>query len=98
MSLKNQLNRYTCQSCGGSIITIDRDEGTTPFMLGCRAKPGCKGMMQSSFYRGVEGEATFEWRKPTLEEHRKSSRAMQQHFEMGGLDIHPITVSASEKP
>lgn len=85
-----RLNKYTCKSCGGSIITVDRDEGVTPFMLGCRADPKCKGDMYSSFYREVHGEPTFEWRKPTLTEFRKSSRAMQQHFEDGGLDIHPI--------
>jgi hypothetical protein len=90
VSLQNQLNRYTCRECRGEIITIDRDEGTTPFMLGCRATEGCKGMMQSSFYRGVEGAPTFEWRKPTPHEFAKSSRAMQDHFNMGGLDIHRI--------
>lgn len=97
MSLKNQLNRYTCQKCNGQIVTIDRDDGTTPFMLGCRATAGCKGMMQSSFYRGVEGEPTFEWRKPTVKEIRKASPVMAQHFEMGGLDIHPIASSSVGK-
>jgi hypothetical protein len=90
VNLPSQLNRYTCQSCGGVIITIDRDEGVTPFMLACRAKPGCKGEMYSSFYRDVKGEPTFEWRKPTPDEYAKASPFMQQHFEMGGLDIYPI--------
>lgn len=88
-------NAYTCQTCGQTIITEDQDEGTTPFMLGCRATKGCKGMMQSHFYRGPTVEsaapATFAWRKPTLQEHRKSSRAMQQHFEMGGLNIYSLS-------
>lgn len=90
MSLANPLNRYVCPKCRGSIITVDRDEGVTPFMLGCRATAGCAGMMQSSFYRGVTGEPTFEWRKPTPDEIVRASPAMQDHFRMGGLDIHPI--------
>lgn len=85
-----RLNRYTCQSCGGSIITVDRDEGVTPFMLLCRAKPGCKGHMYSSFYKNVQGTPTYEWRKPTLAEFQKYPRAMQEHCKQGGLDIHPI--------
>lgn len=94
MSFQNQLNRYTCTSCEGHIVTIDRDDGTTPFMLRCRATDGCNGMMQSSFYRVPPyAVPTFEWRKPTYTEFRKSSKAMQQHFEMGGLDIHPIKQS-----
>lgn len=92
--MSERLNRYTCQTCGGSIITIDRDKGVTPFMLLCRAKAGCNGHMYSSFYRGVQGKPTFEWRKPTSAELAKSSLAMQQHFEQGGLDIHPIERSA----
>lgn len=85
-----RLNRYTCQKCSGEIVTVDRDEGVTPFMLLCRATADCKGHMYSSFYRGVTGTPTYEWRKATLTEFQKSSRAMQEHFKMGGLDIHPI--------
>lgn len=87
-------NAYTCQTCGKTVITEDADEGTTPFMLGCRATPGCSGMAQSHFYRGptVESDkaASFVWRKPTAAEYKKSSRGMKQHFDMGGLDIYPI--------
>lgn len=87
MSLQNPLNRYTCDTCRSSIVTVDRDEGVTPFMLGCRASPGCPGMMQSSFYRDVRGAATFEWRKLTPEQLIKASPAMREHARMGGLDI-----------
>ena len=30
-------NIYTCPKCGGQTVTIDVDEGVTPFMLRCRA-------------------------------------------------------------
>lgn len=88
--MSKRLNRYTCQKCGGQIVTVDRDEGVTPFMLMCRATGGCDGHMYSSMYRGVTGEPTYEWRKATPEEFAKASIAMKEHFSMGGLDIHPI--------
>ena len=85
-------NAYSCLQCGGTIVTEDRDEGTTPFMVGCKYKSGCQGMMQSHFYRGkiVESDhpAQFIWRKPTPQEYKKSTRAMKQHFDMGGLNIY----------
>jgi hypothetical protein len=90
----DKKNRYTCKTCGGNIITVDLDEGTTPFMLGCRATHGCRGMMQSSCYRGVTGEPAFVWRKPTADEYRCASLGMKEHFDQGGLDIHPITTES----
>lgn len=82
-----KLNRYTCDACQGTIVTVDLDEGTTPFMLDCRAKDGCKGSMRSSFYRGVTGEPTHAWRKPTAFEYKRASAAMRRHFDLGGLDV-----------
>src|SRR3974377_965449 len=32
----NGENVYTCRKCGGHTVTVDRDEGVTPFMIGCR--------------------------------------------------------------
>ena len=92
----SRLNRYTCQSCRGSIVTVDRDEGTTPFMLLCRATKGCHGHMYSSFYR-VDGAPApqYEWRKATPAEYSASDPAMRQHFDMGGLDIHPLSLEDS---
>ena len=57
-------NVYVCEKCGGYTVTIDVDDGVTPFMLGCRANmqeiildgkvvgfaPTCKGMAQSASY------------------------------------------------
>lgn len=84
-------NKYTCQKCGHHIFTEDRDEGTTPFMIGC-TKEGCGGTMESSCYRGrdiFDEPATFIWRKPTRKEYKRASPAMREHFDMGGLDMHP---------
>ncbi|MBW3637024.1 MAG: hypothetical protein KY445_11285 [Armatimonadetes bacterium] len=91
-------NRYTCKSCGGSIITIDRDEGVTPMFLRCRATSGCRGEMVSSMYRGVTGTPTFEWRKPTEVEYSRMQPEMKQHIDMGGLDIYPIQGNVTDRP
>lgn len=32
---KGKRNGYTCRSCGWRIVTVNRDAGVTPFMLGC---------------------------------------------------------------
>ena len=99
--MSNRRNAYICKTCNGVIITVDHDEGVTPFMLLCRATPKCKGAMYSQFYRGalVEGSlpAQFEWRKATYKEYAKASKPMQQHFDAGGLDIHPIAAGGKNE-
>ena len=92
MSFKDKLNRYTCRACDAFIVTIDREDGVTPFLIGCRATPGCNGLAQSSCYRGVPtwAEPSHEWRKPTPTELFKASKAMREHVAMGGLDIYPV--------
>jgi len=88
--MKARLNCYTYKRCGESFITIDRDEGVTPFMMNCRATPGCSGTSISSMYQDIEGEPSWEWRRPTPEEYEQMSPAMQEHIAMGGLEIYPI--------
>lgn len=94
---QNKKNRYVCQKCHKSIITIDKDEGITPFMIECKATENCDGLMYSSFYdKSLQNNPLlipmFEWYKPKNanhypEEHRE---IMQKHFDEGGLDIRPI--------
>lgn len=86
----DRLNKYTCKTCGGSIVTIDRDDGVTPFLMGCRASEICSGDMVSSFYRDVTGEPAYEWRKPTPAEYKQMSAAMRDHIDQGGLQIYRI--------
>ena len=92
-----RLNRYTCQKCHEFVVTVDLDEGTTPLMMLCRATKSCNGHMYSSFYR-VDGapEPQYAWRKPTAAEYAAASPAMKQHFDLGGLDIHPFTPAPTE--
>lgn len=86
MEKAGMINRYVCQECGESIITINADDGTTPFMIRCRATEGCGGVMQSSFYM-VSQKMTpqFEWFMPPIKDLKKYSRATREHIKKGGL-------------
>lgn len=82
-------NRYVCDTCGKDVITVNIDDGVTPFMILCKATPGCRGAMRSSFYQvPQELPAQFEWFRP--ESFKGYSRAMREHFENGGLDLREI--------
>lgn len=87
----NGKNRYTCDTCSKHVITEDRDEGTTPFTIRCKATLACNGIMVSSCYRGVANDEvpSFIWRKPTPSEISRATKPMLEHFAMGGLDIFP---------
>lgn len=85
------VNNYTCRACGGRIVTVNRVEGTTPFLVECRVKPGCQGLMQSGFYRCDQAEApTHEWYLPSLKWARRQGPDMLEHVKQGGLDLRPI--------
>ena len=86
-TLRRRLNQYTCDTCGGTITTVDLHEGVTPMFLNCRATEGCAGRMVSRIYR-VEGEPEpqFEWYKPD-----KPKKSDREYVELGGLLIRPVT-------
>ena len=97
-NLVGRENVYTCQKCGAILTTVDRDSGTTPFMLACRNRGphvACDGFMQSSFYpRGPRPAhipaPTHEWYKPKPTEVAQLDAASLQHVAMGGLLLRPI--------
>jgi hypothetical protein len=89
--MPEEKNRYTCQVCGGQIVTIDREVGVTPFMIKCRAPEGCSGDMYSAFYNEVNDEPTYEWRKPTVAEYEKLHPREKDHVDQGGLLIYKIS-------
>lgn len=83
---------YRCRKCGGQIVTMDVDQGVTPFLIGCRADADCDGNMESSFYRipnNPRNIVNFIWRKATAKEITRMDGWSQQHAEQGGLFLHP---------
>ncbi len=90
-SLVGRKNIYQCQECLGIIATVDRDAGTTPFMIGCQVRSGCRGRMQSAFYRVFDAiQPTFEWYKPDEVEIEKLDAGTRHHVDMGGLLLRRI--------
>lgn len=87
-------NVYSCETCGGHIVTVDRDPGVTPMFLGCRATDGCTGRMHSNGYPDPAtkpahiGPATWEWFRPAST--KGMSAGMRQHVEQGGLELREI--------
>lgn len=96
---ESRENVYTCKKCGGYTVTVDVNEGVTPFILRCRAsgKEGdCDGDAYSAMYPDGPRPAripppAWEWFKPTGSEYNKLSRAMKEHVDRGGLDIRRTT-------
>jgi len=84
-------NVYTCSSCKKTIVTVDRDEGTTPFILAfCKATSGCGGEMVSSFYTCNQSLAVqYEWFRPGPSMHL--SPATKEHVRKGGLILRSIS-------
>jgi len=96
--MRNQRNSYQCTTCHGIVFTEDKDDGVTPFMLGCRATDGCGGTMESAFYRLPDQAAKvrphYVWRKPTAKEYAALTTAMKAHIDQGGLDLYPLGPAA----
>src|SRR4051812_6698473 len=80
---QGQKNVYVCQTCGHNTVTIDRDDGTTPFLTGC-TKDGCKGTAQSRCYQVLEPLVpTHEWYRAKDDAHLLRHPAARRHHAMG---------------
>jgi len=89
MEHKGAKNRYDCQVCAKSIITINADDGTTPFMISCRATKDCNGAMYSAMYVIPQTLLPgFEWFKPkSLKGYDRYDR---EHVRKGGLILRKL--------
>jgi hypothetical protein len=94
--VKGAANIYTCTMCGGRTVTVDCDEGVTPFMIDCRASGedgDCDGMAQSSFYHVPPGTPPpqWEWYAPGEEEIERATPGMRWHARQGGLFLRKLS-------
>lgn len=87
---KGRKNIYTCDTCFDHIVTVDLEDGVTPFMLRCRATDRCKGMMRSSMYRVFDQtmKAGFEWFRPSIV--ALEPVGVREHVEKGGLLLRKV--------
>jgi len=84
---QGKKNAYRCAGCGHEIVTVDRDDGTTPFSMDCIA---CGGGAFSAFYNiDQDRVASHEWYIPGAEERAELLRLYPQtitaHVDEGGL-------------
>lgn len=90
---KGAINVYRCRDCGKPMVTINRDEGVTPFLKDCAF---CmRGTAQSSMYPewAQKLPPEFEWYRQTEEEARAEDVTYPgsfQHWQGGGLAFRPI--------
>jgi hypothetical protein len=99
-------NVYTCRKCGGFTVTVDLDEGITPYLLACRAsgKHGdCPGMAESSGYpigprpKHIP-DPQWEWYKPGELELREASPELRDYALHGGLFLRRLGAPKSDIP
>lgn len=87
------INIYTCNICAGHVVTVNRDQGATAFVIRCRATEGCLGEMISHFYKVDQGlKATWQWYSPRSAGERKKVTGgwLADHVAMGGLMLRSL--------
>lgn len=88
MSYVGRKNVYVGEACGLHTVTVDRDDGVTPFMITCRADL-CRGKARSSFYRVDQRlRASHEWYRPdeaTVTREERKHPGTREYVAQGGL-------------
>lgn len=100
---EGRVNTYRCigkskfspkgatAGCGHLMVTVDREEGVTPFLTKC---PQCDGDAQSAMYRVPPGlQPTHEWLRPDNFDGLNLSTI--EHIKMGGLILRKIVQPAA---
>lgn len=85
--MEGNKDKFKCHECGFSVITIERDDGITPYVLPCLNK-GCDSVMLSKFGKKavVLGKSPdYELRFPTEDEYEKMSGKFREKVDNGYL-------------
>lgn len=83
---RDRIDVYTCEKCGGRVLTTYRDVGVTPFVIRCAR---CKSSMVHNYtylkdaYNGKD--KVLEWYRPSFNELVKMSDGAIEHVLCGGL-------------
>ena len=90
MEKAGMINLYLCDNYHAT-VTINRDGGTTPFMITCK-HDGCTSYARSQMYACLQkpDQAKFEWYTPDESEMKTLSGAAREHVSMGGLLLREI--------
>lgn len=87
MSFEGKKNVYMCCDCGHGFVSMDVDEGVTPFTAPCL---NCDGLAKSFFYnipQEILGNHAVEWFRPSAKASKKLPKPVREHVERGGLII-----------
>jgi hypothetical protein len=85
---QGKKNVYTCDTCGRQMVTVDRDDGVTPFATRCSCP--ARAHMTSSMYQVDQAlPATHEWYRPAPGTLLKSIH-VHEHVKRGGLLLREI--------
>lgn len=92
-------NFYMCSECKKPTVTVDVDDGVTPFTITCKTTEGCTGLAYSAMYPKTERPPNvpapaWEWYKPTEAEVKESDKeypGSYDHWKQGGLFLRPRT-------
>src|SRR5882672_1113027 len=90
-------NHYRCPRCQGVTVAMHEADGVTPFLLSCRATPGCTEWAMSENYRGSQADdqkPDVIWYRPETEAEAIAEiaatiqepyrQATLEHWRMGG--------------
>jgi len=94
---KGKKNMYRCVDCAHTIITLDLDSGVTPFIVLCRSKSGCEGLMQSTMYpeKIQEWPNLYEWFRPESDD--SMNHGARSHYLNGGLTLRRVALGTTGK-
>jgi len=98
---KGAENYYYDLTCRKGIVTIDKDAGTTPMAIACRATTSCGGKAISQGYPDQQskpawlGPPTYEWYRPE-EIDDDADTVEADHLMNGGLLLRRITSGAAQ--
>jgi hypothetical protein len=82
---KGMRNAYQCEKCGHETVTVNQDEGVTPFMIRCR-RFGCEGLARSLCYNTPQQRVpTHAWYRPDEKRTKRLDEATREHVTQGGL-------------
>lgn len=96
-------NHYVCPRCKGVTVAMHEDDGVTPFLLRCRATPGCLEFAVSENYRCSQDDnqkPDVIWYRPTTETaaiaaiaatvEKQYRVAMLEHWRLGGALVREL--------
>ena len=91
MGFKGKNNIYKCEA-GHLTVTVDREDGVTPFIIGCTHN-GCDQRARSHMYHAhcQAFEPSHEWYRPNaIQMAAEKNPGIVEHVKRGGLLMRKI--------